>query len=1813
MASVSGIASISTVKPYRRASVLHSVRSTTTVRFALNPDQPRHLSPPKSIARVIPAGLSQVPSIEKKALEKDPGRLWRRYVDWLYQHKELGLFLDVSRIGFTDEFLERMEPKLLKAFRDMEELERGAIANPDEGRMVGHYWLRNSSLAPNPFLKVLIDNTLDAVCKFADDIISGKIKPPSSPAGRFTQILSVGIGGSALGPQFVAEALAPDNPPLKIRFIDNTDPAGIDHQIAQLGEELASTLVVVISKSGGTPETRNGLLEVQKAFREAGLEFSKQGVAITQENSLLDNTARIEGWVARFPMFDWVGGRTSEMSAVGLLPAALQGINVREMLEGAALMDEANRTTVVKNNPAALLALCWYWATDGFGSKDMVVLPYKDSLLLFSRYLQQLVMESLGKEFDLDGNRVNQGITVYGNKGSTDQHAYIQQLREGVHNFFATFIEVLRDRPPGHDWELEPGVTCGDYLFGMLQGTRSALYANDRESITVTLQEVTPRSVGAVVALYERAVGIYASLVNINAYHQPGVEAGKKAAGEVLALQKRILAVLNEASCKEPVEPLTLDEIADRCHCPEDIEMIYKIIAHMAANDRALIAEGSCGSPRSIKISAFRRGFFSGEGGRYGGTGMFTEGLDPNALRWVREGPRIDPLRSARNVNWNYGVTPANKFRTGQVPSRVIPVSGSVGRDEDASVSGSDMDETTDTEEEVYGGRYSLDSSPQEDIIPSIPNGASHRYVAPSARQENFSDSDSAGSSTSGVLSGASYPTESYSSNVPSGVDTKSGREKGDLRRGVLNRNFADSDTPSAPPFQRTRPEISEDSDNVTSSQACGDPKLSSANNYSVKKVQSVPKNVASVVGAQVGHGLSDNSVRTNAADVEVAVPSAAARVPTFHASGQGPWHAVVAYDACVRLCLHSWARGCMEAPVFLENECALLRNSFGLQQILLQSEEELLAKRSSELVSEAAAPKPKKMIGKMKVQVRKVKMSLDMPPGCSFSSLKSPSLKLEPLKHRMTNLHSTLSAGWDALRKIRVLPRTSANASFSRHSLAYVHASTQYIKQVSALLKVGVTTLRSGSSYEIVQESYSCQLRLKSSPEEDSVKMQPGSGETHLFFPDSLSDDLIVEIYDSKGKFCGRVLAQVAAVAEEPGDKLRWWSIYREPEHELVGRLQLYINYTTSQDENSSLKCGSVAETVAYDLVLEVAMKVQHFRQRHLLLHGQWKWLLTEFAAYYGVSDAYTKLRYLSYIMDVATPTADCLILVYDLLSPILLKGRSKSTLSHQENRILGEIEEQINHILAVVFENYKSLDEFSTSGLMDVFRPATGTAAAALVPAIKLYTLLHDILSPEAQLKFCGYFQVAAKKRSRMHMMETDEYVTNSTEGTAWDPITTATAYQKMRALCMNIRNEVFTDIEIHNQHLLPSFIDLPNIAASIYTVELCNRLRTFLVACPPTGPSPPVADLVIATADFQRDLASWNIGGNKEGAKGGVKGGVDAKELFHLYIILWIQDKRLSLLECCKLDKVKWSGVRTQHSTTPFVDEMYDRLNDTLNEYEVIVCRWPEYTFVLENAVVDVEKAVVEALDKQYADVLSPLRDTLTPKKFGFKYVQKLAKRNSVCPYIVPEELGILLNTMKRSLDVLMPRIETQLKSWGSCIPDGGTSGAGEKLSEVTVLLRTKFRNYIQAVVEKLAENTRLQSNTKLKRIIQDSKENVIESDVRSRMQPLREQLTSTIDHLHTVFETHVFVTVCRGFWDRMGQDVLNFLENRKESKSWYKSSRIAVAILDDTFASQMQQLLGNALLEKDLEPPRSIMEVRSVLCKDAPNHKDSNFYY
>jgi len=499
--------------------------------------------------------------------------LWERYQAHLVRYHDLGFWLDISRMRFPDDFFSSMTPKADEAFSRMKELEAGAIANPDENRMVGHYWLRNPILAPSADIRDVIDSTRDNILHFATDIHTGTIKAGSV---KFTDVLLIGIGGSALGPQFISQALGSASDPMKMHFMDNTDPDGFDSVFDRI-PHLATTLTVVISKSGGTKETRNGMLEAQARYEAEGLSFGRHAVAVTGAGSELDKVAEKASWLRRFPMWDWVGGRTSIMSAVGLLPMALQGLEVGKFLAGAAAMDAKTRIGQIHENQAMLIALMWYYAGNGKGAKDMVILPYKDRLVLFSKYLQQLVMESLGKEKDLAGNIVHQGIAVYGNKGSTDQHAYVQQLREGVPNFFATFIEVRKDRDTAA-FEVEPGVTSGDYLQGFLRGTRAALYENGRDSITLSIPHVDASSVGALIALYERAVGFYGSLVNVNAYHQPGVEAGKKAAARILALQLKVRAAI-DASDGAPKTPEQLAAETD-----SDPEDVFHVLNHLAAN-----------------------------------------------------------------------------------------------------------------------------------------------------------------------------------------------------------------------------------------------------------------------------------------------------------------------------------------------------------------------------------------------------------------------------------------------------------------------------------------------------------------------------------------------------------------------------------------------------------------------------------------------------------------------------------------------------------------------------------------------------------------------------------------------------------------------------------------------------------------------------------------------------------------------------------------------------------------------------------------------------------------------------------------------------------------------------------------------------------------------------------------------------------------------------------------------------------------------------------------------------------------------------
>src|SRR5215217_1060588 len=205
--------------------------------------------------------------------------LWQRFQRYFLEYRQLDFSLDISRMKFPDDFFEKMKPKIDRAFVGMRDLEAGGIANPTENRMVGHYWLRNPALAPTAEIRAEIEHTTNRIKKFAQDVHTGKITAENGT--RFRHVLHIGIGGSALGPQLVSDALGSAHQPMDIYFLDNTDPGGFDRVFERLYRLLPQTLVIVVSKSGGTKETRNGMLETEVRFERKGLEFQNHAVAVT--------------------------------------------------------------------------------------------------------------------------------------------------------------------------------------------------------------------------------------------------------------------------------------------------------------------------------------------------------------------------------------------------------------------------------------------------------------------------------------------------------------------------------------------------------------------------------------------------------------------------------------------------------------------------------------------------------------------------------------------------------------------------------------------------------------------------------------------------------------------------------------------------------------------------------------------------------------------------------------------------------------------------------------------------------------------------------------------------------------------------------------------------------------------------------------------------------------------------------------------------------------------------------------------------------------------------------------------------------------------------------------------------------------------------------------------------------------------------------------------------------------------------------------------------------------------------------------------
>ncbi len=438
------------------------------------------------------------------------------------------------------------ECKLIEQF---EHMRCGAVMNciknfPSENRQVLHTACRDI-FSNSPACESATEQAkaeLASLKTFLEELDQGRIC--NEQGQRYTTLIHVGIGGSDLGPRSIYEALLPFRQKDRVvHFISNVDP---DDAAAVLEKvDLSRSLVVVVSKSGTTLETLSNETLVRTAFENAGLDSVNHCVSVTGESSPMDNPKR---YLRTFHMYDYIGGRFSSTSMVGavMLGFALGYEQVVDFLQGAANGDSAATNRDIRSNSALLLALLGVWNHTFLGMPTVAILPYSQALHRFPAHLQQCDMESNGKSVQRNGEalQIKSGPVLWGEPGTNGQHAFYQLLHQGTEKVAVEFIG-FRKSQRGKDLKIE-GSTSQQKLIANLLAQSMALaigkddvnpnkrFPGNKVNVILMANRLTPKSMGALLALYEAKIVFQGFCWNINSFDQEGVQLGKVLAGEIL-------------------------------------------------------------------------------------------------------------------------------------------------------------------------------------------------------------------------------------------------------------------------------------------------------------------------------------------------------------------------------------------------------------------------------------------------------------------------------------------------------------------------------------------------------------------------------------------------------------------------------------------------------------------------------------------------------------------------------------------------------------------------------------------------------------------------------------------------------------------------------------------------------------------------------------------------------------------------------------------------------------------------------------------------------------------------------------------------------------------------------------------------------------------------------------------------------------------------------------------------------------------------------------------------------------------------------
>jgi len=412
----------------------------------------------------------------------------------------------------------------------------GDRINSTEGRAVLHVALRSGNTRfPEGFdVMPAVRGARERMRGFVDEAQRGGLK--GGDGRTITDIVNIGIGGSDLGPRMLVRAMRKfAKPGLRLHFVSNIDPADLEAALADLTP--ATTFFIVASKTFTTVETLDNAARA-RAWLEAAL-----GKSTGPSRHFAAVTANADGAAALgvppervFPLWDWVGGRYSVWSAVGLPVALAVGMDAfEELLEGARAMDAHFRNDPLERNMPVVLALLEIWYVNFFGAQTRAVIPYSEDLRDLPAYLQQLEMESNGKRVDRDGNEVDYATApvVWGTSGTPSQHSFHQLLHQGTHFIPVDFIMVGRNGESAEQAALAANALAqgAALAFGNpAPGAPHKTLPGNRPSSTLLLERLTPRALGSLIALYEHKVFVEGAIWNLNSFDQWGVEHGKNLA-----------------------------------------------------------------------------------------------------------------------------------------------------------------------------------------------------------------------------------------------------------------------------------------------------------------------------------------------------------------------------------------------------------------------------------------------------------------------------------------------------------------------------------------------------------------------------------------------------------------------------------------------------------------------------------------------------------------------------------------------------------------------------------------------------------------------------------------------------------------------------------------------------------------------------------------------------------------------------------------------------------------------------------------------------------------------------------------------------------------------------------------------------------------------------------------------------------------------------------------------------------------------------------------------------------------------------------